>query len=104
MNKTAMEFAFDLAHESDDVLRVHRRSNASREVALDGETKRFVIEDYWEGYGEGATPEEAALSFLRSRLAHLKRRIVNDEDRLAKLQAEKDQILEAYPQFVYVVE
>lgn len=104
MNKTAMEFAFDLADASDDVLRVHRRPSAGREVALEGESKRFVIEDYSDGYGEGATPEEAALSYLRSRLAHLKRRIINDEDRLAKLQVEKDQILEAYPQFEDVVE
>lgn len=94
MSKSAMEFAFDLACQFDGGLRVYQHANE----------KEFVIEDYREGYGSGATAEEAALSFIRSRLAHLKRRIINDEDRLAKLQAEKDQILEAYPQFEDVVE
>jgi len=97
--KTAMEFAFDLADGSDEELRVHRRSNASREVALDGESKRFVIEDYWEGRGEGETAEEAAVSFLQSRSAQLKKRIVDYECRLAKLREERDRILETYPQF-----
>jgi len=97
--KTAMEFAFDLADASDDVLRVHRRPSAGREVTLEGESKRFVIEDYSDGYGEGATPEEAALSFLRSRLAQLGKRRVRMRSDLEKIEEERRKICEAYPQF-----
>lgn len=104
MNKTAMEFAFDLAAARDEDLRVYRHSSASREMALDGETKRFVIEDYWEGRGEGVAAEEAALSFLRSRLARLGERATDYENRLVQIRAERAQILEAYPQFEDVVE
>lgn len=104
MSKTAMEFAFDLAHAFDEELRVYRHSNTRREVAADGESKRFVIEDYSDGYGEGTTPEDAALSFIRSRLNALGRRAADYENRLAKIKTERAQILEAYPQFEDVVE
>lgn len=104
MNKTAMEFAFDLAAACDEELRVYRHSNTSRGVAADGESKRFVIEDYREGYGSGATAEEAALSFLRSRLTRLEERLVRHRHQLKNMEAERAQIPEAYPQFEDVVE
>ena len=104
MNKTAMEFAFDLACQFDEELRVYRHTNERRSRSLEMPVKEFVIEDYREGYGSGATAEEAALSFLRSRLTRLEERLVRHRHQLKNMETERAQILEAYPQFEDVVE
>ena len=104
MNKTAMEFAFDLACQFDEELRVYRHTNERQSRSLEMPVKEFVIEDYREGYGSGATAEEAALSFLQSRLVRLEERRSQMRINLEKIEAERALILEAYPQFEDVVE
>lgn len=104
MSKTAMEFAFDLAHTFDEELRVYRHTKERQTRSHESPVLEFVIEDYREGYGSGATAEEAALSFIRSRLTRLEERLVRHRHQLKNMEAERAQILEAYPQFEDVVE
>jgi len=97
--KTAMEFAFDLASEFDEELRVYRHTNERQTRSYESPTREFVIEDYREGYGSGNTAEEAAMAFIQSRLTQLDKRRTQIKTHLEKIEEERRKIREAYPQF-----